>query len=252
VSRGALLVAVLLIGGAVPCEAQAPAHWRVFTSTDGLRESWVEDVTQGADGRVWVTHGAVDAHTAYDGYAFRRLPSAGSPLKLREGPSRQVWALLPGSAAGPTYRGLQLLDGDQWTAFPLEALNETRLKRWQFVPWKPDRVLVLTPAAILEFDRASRAVRVVCRAADTSLARFTELTPSADGGAAWSDAELGPQPSRWAWRAWSWDSAPPGPGAYELCCRASDATGAAQPLTADWNLGGYANNGVHRVGVVVD
>jgi DMSO/TMAO reductase YedYZ molybdopterin-dependent catalytic subunit len=75
---------------------------------------------------------------------------------------------------------------------------------------------------------------------------------SDDGGASWSDAALGPQPSRWAWRAWAWDWAPAAAGAYELCCRATDATGATQPLTAEWNLGGYANNGVHRVAVVVE
>jgi hypothetical protein len=75
---------------------------------------------------------------------------------------------------------------------------------------------------------------------------------SANGGESWRDATLGPQPSRWAWRAWSWDWAPSGPGRYELCCRATDATGASQPLTAGWNLGGYANNGVQRVGVVVE
>ena len=28
---------------------------------------------------------------------------------------------------------------------------------------------------------------------------------SADGGASWSDARLGPQPSRWSWVGWEWD-----------------------------------------------
>ena len=41
------------------------------------------------------------------------------------------------------------------------------------------------------------------------------------------------------------------PGDYELCCRATDSAGNAQPLEAPWNLGGYANNEVHRVPVVV-
>ena len=179
-----MLVAVLWLVGGLPCAAQEPPHWRVFTSSDGLRESWVEDVTQGAGGRVWVAHGAVDAHTVYDGYTFRQLPAAGSPLKLREGPSQQLWALLPGSPPGPTYRGLQLFEDGRWTPFPLDALHDGgTTKRWQFVPWKPDRVLLLTPAAILEFDRASRGVRVVCRAAETGLTSFTDLAPAADGGA---------------------------------------------------------------------
>ena len=41
------------------------------------------------------------------------------------------------------------------------------------------------------------------------------------------------------------------PGAHELCCRATDGAGNAQPLEPAWNLGGYANNEVQRVPVIV-
>ena len=41
------------------------------------------------------------------------------------------------------------------------------------------------------------------------------------------------------------------PGAHELRCRARDAAGNAQPDDPIWNLGGYANNAVQRVAVVV-
>ena len=74
---------------------------------------------------------------------------------------------------------------------------------------------------------------------------------SADGGASWSDARLGRQPSRWAWRPWQWDWEPRDPGRHELCCRATDSAGNVQPLAPPWNLGGYANNEVQRVPVVV-
>jgi sulfane dehydrogenase subunit SoxC len=73
---------------------------------------------------------------------------------------------------------------------------------------------------------------------------------STDGGATWAPASLGPEPSPGAWRAWSfaWDAAP---GEHELCCRARDAAGNAQPVDADWNVGGYANTSVQRVPVTV-
>jgi DMSO/TMAO reductase YedYZ molybdopterin-dependent catalytic subunit len=74
---------------------------------------------------------------------------------------------------------------------------------------------------------------------------------STDGGATWSDARLGPQVSEWAWRRWEWDLDLSEPGAYELCCRATDSADKVQPLEAPWNLGGYANNEVQRVPVVV-
>jgi sulfane dehydrogenase subunit SoxC len=74
---------------------------------------------------------------------------------------------------------------------------------------------------------------------------------SADGGASWSSARLGAQASQWAWCSWHWDWEPSEPGVYELACRATDAAGNVQPLEPAWNLGGYANNEVHRVRVVV-
>jgi DMSO/TMAO reductase YedYZ molybdopterin-dependent catalytic subunit len=74
---------------------------------------------------------------------------------------------------------------------------------------------------------------------------------SADGGATWAAAQLGPEPAPSAWRAWSfaWKAAP---GEHELCCRARDAAGNAQPVEADWNIGGYANTSVQRVPVTVE
>jgi len=74
---------------------------------------------------------------------------------------------------------------------------------------------------------------------------------STDRGAPWADAQLGDAPGPHAWRGWSFDWHPAGPGEYELACRATDAAGNAQPLEAPWNLGGYANNAVQRVPVTV-
>jgi hypothetical protein len=45
-----------------------------------------------------------------------------------------------------------------------------------------------------------------------------------------------------------WDSKP---GEHELCCRARDAAGNEQPLEPSWNVGGYKNNAVQRVAVMV-
>jgi DMSO/TMAO reductase YedYZ molybdopterin-dependent catalytic subunit len=73
---------------------------------------------------------------------------------------------------------------------------------------------------------------------------------SVDGGASWDDATLGEAPSEFAWRAWSydWDARA---GEHELCCRATDAAGNAQPTSPAWNYDGYCNNAVQRVRVVV-
>jgi DMSO/TMAO reductase YedYZ molybdopterin-dependent catalytic subunit len=73
---------------------------------------------------------------------------------------------------------------------------------------------------------------------------------SSDGGASWHDAELDPPPAPFAWQTWrvTWRAEP---GAHMLCSRATDATGAVQPVEALWNLQGMGNNSVHRLNVTV-
>jgi DMSO/TMAO reductase YedYZ molybdopterin-dependent catalytic subunit len=82
----------------------------------------------------------------------------------------------------------------------------------------------------------------------------TRVEVTTDGGATWQDAELEETleetTGRHAWRGWrlTWT---PSPGRYTLGARATDATGRTQPVDAEWNRGGFANNGVQRLDVVV-
>jgi DMSO/TMAO reductase YedYZ molybdopterin-dependent catalytic subunit len=74
---------------------------------------------------------------------------------------------------------------------------------------------------------------------------------SVDGGTSWSDAILDDQPSPFVWRGWTfvWQARP---GTHTLCVRATDATGSVQPMQQRWNAGGYGNNAVQRMDVVVE
>jgi sulfane dehydrogenase subunit SoxC len=81
--------------------------------------------------------------------------------------------------------------------------------------------------------------------------QVTRVEVTTDGGVTWADARLDEEQARpWAWRRWwhEWDASP---GRYALSARASDATGRIQPLAQPWNRGGFANNLVQRVEVVV-
>ncbi|MEV1013902.1 sulfite oxidase [Micromonospora sp. NPDC049751] len=74
---------------------------------------------------------------------------------------------------------------------------------------------------------------------------------SVDGGASWAQAELDPATGgEFAWRRWryEWTATP---GRYVLSARATDASGRTQPVEQPWNRGGFANNLVQRVEVVV-
>ena len=69
-------------------------------------------------------------------------------------------------------------------------------------------------------------------------------------GGAWADAELDAPLGEFAWRRWTFDwDAVLGEGG--LVCRATDATGAVQPIEPPWNYQGIGNNGVQRVSVTV-
>ncbi|XAS69782.1 sulfite oxidase [Micrococcaceae bacterium Sec5.7] len=67
----------------------------------------------------------------------------------------------------------------------------------------------------------------------------------------WIPAHLEEPSGPFAWSAWSlpWVA---DPGEHELACRATDSTGAGQPLEQNWNYQGMGNNEVQRVRVSVE
>jgi DMSO/TMAO reductase YedYZ molybdopterin-dependent catalytic subunit len=67
----------------------------------------------------------------------------------------------------------------------------------------------------------------------------------------WLPAQLDKPAGGFAWRKWTlpWVA---DPGEHVLSCRATDATGATQPLEQNWNYQGLGNNMVQRVSVTVE
>ena len=64
---------------------------------------------------------------------------------------------------------------------------------------------------------------------------------------------MGGRVGRFGWFGWLHEWEAGAPGEHELSCRATDASGNAQPLDAEevWNHGTYGVNAVQRVPVVV-
>jgi DMSO/TMAO reductase YedYZ molybdopterin-dependent catalytic subunit len=114
---------------------------------------------------------------------------------------------------------------------------------------------LMTPPGIPEFLTRRRLVAVGrCRIegrAWSGRGDVVAVEVSVDGGATWQAASLEPPIDRHAWCGWSYDWNATTPGEYELCCRATDSSGARQPDDPVWNLGGYENNAVQRIPVVV-
>jgi DMSO/TMAO reductase YedYZ molybdopterin-dependent catalytic subunit len=74
---------------------------------------------------------------------------------------------------------------------------------------------------------------------------------SVDAGSTWSEAQLDEAVSSFAWMTLTfvWNARP---GACTLCVRATDSDGNVQPMEQQWNFGGYGNNGVQRISVIVE
>lgn len=75
---------------------------------------------------------------------------------------------------------------------------------------------------------------------------------SVDGGETWAQAEfIGPH-EPYAWRQWQYVWQADRAGSYRIMARATDDSGAQQPMKADWNVLGYGNNGVQEHAVSVE
>ena len=80
----------------------------------------------------------------------------------------------------------------------------------------------------------------------------TRVELSTDDARSWSEARLDAAPaSPYLARRWSFDWRAERRGEYVLAARATDRSGAVQPLEPVWNLRGYGNNAIQRVAVTV-
>ena len=102
------------------------------------------------------------------------------------------------------------------------------------------RSLILDPADGQTVQQSPQVVRGV---AWTGSGHVTLVEFSDDGGTTWRSATLLGTPEPHTWRQWeaSWSPARSGPAT--LLARATDSSGAQQPLQPVWNGLGYANNG---------
>ncbi len=115
---------------------------------------------------------------------------------------------------------------------------------------------LMVPPGIPEFMTRERTVGAGTVALEgrawSGHAPIESVDVSTDDCATWSPARVEPpELGDYAWQRWTfdWDASP---GEHVLACRAHDRAGNEQPLAPTWNVGGYANNAVQRVRVVVD
>jgi DMSO/TMAO reductase YedYZ molybdopterin-dependent catalytic subunit len=96
--------------------------------------------------------------------------------------------------------------------------------------------------------RAGRPARVggVAFGGDAGVAR---VAFSHDGGGTWQDTRLEKDYGKYSFRRFQTEFTPQSTGPYTLMVRAVNTNGIAQPLSPNWNPGGYARNVAEQVRV---
>ena len=110
------------------------------------------------------------------------------------------------------------------------------------------RSFILEPEDSQTVQAGDQKIAGVAWAGDTLIEKV-EL--SFDGGLSWVSSELSKQISAYSMCRWSYLWDPPASGEYRIMARATDSNGVFQPLGAVWNKGGYANNQVQSITVMV-
>ncbi len=114
---------------------------------------------------------------------------------------------------------------------------------------------LLVPPGFPDFMSRTRVLRpgatVVEGRAWSGFAPVSGVDVSIDGAKTWAPAKVEPAVQEYSWVRWTWpwEAAT---GSYQLSARACDASGRTQPeQDQQWNRGGFGNNLVQQVPVVV-
>lgn len=176
-------------------------------------------------------------------------PQHGFPLRLLVpgwyGMTSVKWLDRIEAVAAP-FRGYQMMRVYRYTQSPDDLGEPVSLIRVR---------ALMAPPGVPDFLTRTRLVQAgpvtLTGKAWAGRSTVSRVEVSVDGGATWSDAKLGEAVSPHAWRSWTflWNAKP---GTHILCVRATDADGNVQPVEQRWNFGGYGNNGVQQVKVIVE
>lgn len=190
--------------------------------------------------------GGADVLLAYGMNGQPLEPQHGFPLRL----------LVPGWYGMASVKWLQSIEAVDEPFAGYQQAVAYQFQRTQEDAGEPvDRIQVralMIPPGIPDFFTRHRLVDagpvVLQGRAWSGAGPVTRVEVGVDG--AWAEAELGEPVGAHAWRPWrhSWVATP---GAHVLSCRATDASGATQPIDPPWNVHGLSNNAVQQVPVTV-
>lgn len=112
----------------------------------------------------------------------------------------------------------------------------------------PLKAIITAPENGATLPKGTIAVRGAAYAGEIDVAK---VEVSVDNGRNWHPAKfIGPH-ERFAWRRWEYSWQAKVTGKQTILARATDDQGRVQPLSANWNVLGYGNNGIHEHAVSI-
>lgn len=252
--------------GAVGCPRWDGIRLRDLLEDCGYRDDAVyvayygADTTAGGEG-VPISRG-VPVAKALEAESMIAWGMNGEPLHPMNGhPLRLVFGGWPGSTSGKWLTRIAIRDivhdGPKMTGMsykvprePVAPGTEVAEEDMRIIEAMPVKSLITYPQS--GFQHPEGDVLPLHGHAWSGDNQVERLEVSIDFGRTWSRAEVQPPANRLAWQNWDLDVTFPEAGYYEVWARATDATGAAQPIVLPgWNPRGYLNNACHRIAVYV-
>jgi hypothetical protein len=178
---GAILYFLTLSAGAAL--AQPAPVWPSWGVEDGLTESFTRNVSVDASYTAWLGHGDVNTMSSLDGYQIRNIPALLYNRSRVNAAGGQLWTLSSRETAVSPH-GLMEYRHGIWSPHPIGAVTEALKSKTNVIalPVAFNRVLLLFPDRLSEYDAAAHTLKTLLSASKTALGSFTGIAPKRSGG----------------------------------------------------------------------
>jgi signal transduction histidine kinase/ligand-binding sensor domain-containing protein len=179
---------------------QPSATWREWSIENGLTHTVSRVIRVGESGRIYISPLTGDEMNVYDGYSMIRIPTPQRENEVYEDLHGNLWAPysidFQLSGVQKYEKSFHNTDKKEWTIFEIDEVINTDFhdtpyirddsdyryhKYGKILPLRNNRILILLPHKLIEFNSDTQVTRTVLQVHDTQLDRFNEMAPSMDG-----------------------------------------------------------------------